>query len=192
MSVFTLSGLPEKPWSLEEASSAVLPHERRRNILHAFIFIKLYNRDWAFSPTFFSFSCSSRCSCYFAVVKIVAHAFFRAFFPRVNFRAARWNPHHFFLHSSLLSSYYWTKAVVTGVVRSSPRFLPSIFHRACGVQQSQLCSSIFHRVLLTHALALSASKPICAQEKVSTDLYDTRVVCTRDVSNRLTINFWIN
>ena len=37
-----------------------------------------------------------------------------------------------------------------------PRFLPSIFiaHR---VQKSD-CSSIFHRVLLTHALALSASR----------------------------------
>ena len=37
-----------------------------------------------------------------------------------------------------------------------PRFLPSIFiaHR---VQQSH-CSSIFHRLLLTHALALSASQ----------------------------------
>ena len=43
--------------------------------------------------------------------------------------------------------------MVTGVP-SAPRFLPSIFiaHR---VQQSH-CSSIFHRVLLTHALALSA------------------------------------
>ena len=42
------------------------------------------------------------------------------------------------------------QAVVTGVVPSSPRFLPSIFiaHR---VQQSH-CSSIFHPVLLTHAL----------------------------------------
>ena len=48
------------------------------------------------------------------------------------------------------------QAVVTGVVPSPPRFLPSIFiaHR---VQQSH-CSSIFHRVLLTHALALSASQ----------------------------------
>ena len=48
------------------------------------------------------------------------------------------------------------QAVVTGVVPSSPRFLPSIFiaHR---VQHSH-CSSIFHRVLLTHALALSASQ----------------------------------
>ena len=48
------------------------------------------------------------------------------------------------------------QAVVTGVVPSPPRFLPSIFiaHR---VQHSR-CSSIFHRVLLTHALALSASQ----------------------------------
>ena len=48
------------------------------------------------------------------------------------------------------------QAVVTGVVPSPPRFLPSIriAHR---VQQSH-CSSIFHRVLLTHALALSASQ----------------------------------
>ena len=45
--------------------------------------------------------------------------------------------------------------MVTGVVPPLPRFLPSIFiaHR---VQQSH-CSSIFHRVLLTHAVALSAS-----------------------------------
>ena len=46
--------------------------------------------------------------------------------------------------------------MVTGVVPSSPRFLPSIFiaHR---VQQSH-CSSIFHRVWLNHALAFSASQ----------------------------------
>ena len=48
------------------------------------------------------------------------------------------------------------QAMVTGVVPSPPRLLTSIFiaHR---VQQSH-CSSIFHRVLLTHALALSASQ----------------------------------
>ena len=47
------------------------------------------------------------------------------------------------------------QAVVTGVV-PSPRFLPSalLAHR---VQQSR-SSSIFHRVLLTHALALFASQ----------------------------------
>ena len=48
------------------------------------------------------------------------------------------------------------QAVVTGVVPSPPRCLPSVFvaHR---VQQSHW-SSTFHRVLLTHALALSASQ----------------------------------
>ena len=51
---------------------------------------------------------------------------------------------------------YSNLAVVTGVVPSSPRFLPSFFiaHR---VQLSH-CSSVYHRVLLTHALALSASQ----------------------------------
>ena len=46
--------------------------------------------------------------------------------------------------------------MVTGVAPSPPGLMPSIFiaHRA---QQSH-CSSIFHRVLLTHALALSASQ----------------------------------
>ena len=48
------------------------------------------------------------------------------------------------------------QAVVSGVVPSLPRFLPSIII-AHSVQQSH-CSSIFHRVLLTHALALSASQ----------------------------------
>ena len=59
------------------------------------------------------------------------------------------------------------QSVVTGVVPSPPRFLPSTFiaHR---VQQSH-CSSIFHRVLLTHAFAFR--KSICAQEKVPTNIY---------------------
>ena len=48
------------------------------------------------------------------------------------------------------------QAVVTGVVPSPPRFLPSIFI-ARRVQQSHW-SSIFHRVLLIHALPLSASQ----------------------------------
>ena len=46
--------------------------------------------------------------------------------------------------------------MVTGVIPSPPRFLPSIFI-ANRVQQSH-CSSIVHRMLLTHALALSASQ----------------------------------
>ena len=59
----------------------------------------------------------------------------------------------------LLHTFYFPasgQAVVTGVIPSPPRFLPSSFiaHR---VQQSH-CSSIVHQVLLTHALALSASQ----------------------------------
>ena len=48
------------------------------------------------------------------------------------------------------------QTMVTGVIPSRPRFWPSIFiaHR---VKQSH-CSSIFHRVLLTPAVALSASQ----------------------------------
>ena len=59
-----------------------------------------------------------------------------------------------FFRTLLLSSS--GQAVVTGVVPSPPRFLPSIFiaHR---VQQSH-CSSIFRREMLTLALALSASQ----------------------------------
>ena len=72
-----------------------------------------------------------------AVVRL--REFFRFFFS-----------HYFYFPASS------GQAVVTGVVPSSPRFLPSIFiaHR---VQQSH-CSSICHRVLLTHALAFSASQ----------------------------------
>ena len=61
---------------------------------------------------------------------------------------------YFFAHMYFPAS---GQAVVTGLVPFS-RVLPSIFipHR---VQQSH-CSSIFHRVLLTHALALSASQSV--------------------------------
>ena len=48
------------------------------------------------------------------------------------------------------------QAVVTGVVPSFPRFSPSFFI-ARRVQQSH-CSSTYHQVLLTHAVALSASQ----------------------------------
>ena len=57
--------------------------------------------------------------------------------------------------------------MVTGVVPSPPRFLPSTFiaHR---VQQCH-CSSIFHRVLLAHALALSAIQVV--RKKKSPRIY---------------------
>ena len=67
--------------------------------------------------------------------------------------------------------------MVTGVrcrPPSPPRFLPSIYiaHR---FQQSH-CSSIVHRVLLTHALALSAGQFVL--KKKSQQIY-TSIVCTR-------------
>ena len=67
----------------------------------------------------------------------------------------------FFFGTLLLSSY--KQAVVTGVSLFFPRFLPSSFiaHR---VQQSH-CSSISHRVLVTHALALSAGHQSVHKEK---------------------------
>ena len=60
----------------------------------------------------------------------------------------------FFLFLTLLLSSFWTSRGHR-CRPFSPRFLRSFFiaHR---VQQSH-CSSFFHRVLLTHALALSAS-----------------------------------
>ena len=71
------------------------------------------------------------------------------------------SPHfHVFSFCFLFFSHFYFpasgQAVDTGVVPSPPQFLPKIFiaHR---VQQSHR-SSIFHRVLLTHALALSASQ----------------------------------
>ena len=78
------------------------------------------------------------------------------------------------------------QAVVTGVDPSPPRFLPSIFlaHR---VQQSH-CSSIFHRVLLllTHALALSASQFVHKKksQRIYTSMHSaglelTKLTCTR-------------
>ena len=72
----------------------------------------------------------------------------------------------FFFHTHLLS-YYWT----SGGHRCRSFFPPVLafnFCRAHRVQQSH-CSWIFHRVLLTHTLGLSA---ICAQENVPTNLYE--------------------
>ena len=78
----------------------------------------------------------------------------------------------FFSCSSLFYFPASGQAVVTGVVPSPPRFLPSIFiaHR---VQQSHF-SSIFHRMLLlTHALALSASHFV--NKKKSPRIYGSRM-----------------
>ena len=57
------------------------------------------------------------------------------------------------------------QAVVTGVVSSPRRFSPSMFiaHR---IQQSH-CSSIFHRVLLTHALVPSTCQFVRKKHKLN-------------------------
>ena len=67
--------------------------------------------------------------------------------------------------------------MVTGVVPSPPRFLPSIFiaHR---VQQSH-CSSIFHRVLLTHVLALCGSQFVHKKSLTYGFLYENALGGTR-------------
>ena len=62
----------------------------------------------------------------------------------------------------------WSQDLVSSLPPpgSCLQFLSRIYR----VQQSH-CSSIFHRVLLTHALARSASQS-CAQEQVPTNLYE--------------------
>ena len=78
--------------------------------------------------------------------------------------------------------------MVTAVVPSPPRFLPSIFiaHR---VQQSH-CSSIFHQVLLTHALALSASEfvPEKKSQRIDTSMHSAGLELTKLTYTRLEDN----
>ena len=80
------------------------------------------------------------------------------------------------------------QAVVTGIVPSSPRFLPSIFiaHR---VQQSH-CSSDSHRVLLTHALALSASQFVHKKKsrRIYTSMHSAGLELTKLTYTRLEDN----
>ena len=57
------------------------------------------------------------------------------------------------------------QAVVSGVVPLTPRFLPSIFSAHLRVRQSH-CSSNFHEVLLTNALALPASQFVPKKESL--------------------------
>ena len=78
--------------------------------------------------------------------------------------------------------------MVTGVVPSPPRFLPSVFiaHR---VQHSH-CSSIFHRVLLTHALALSASQFVHKKkpQRIYTRMHSAGLELTKLTYTRLEDN----
>ena len=78
--------------------------------------------------------------------------------------------------------------MVTGVVPSPPRFLPSIFiaHR---VQHSH-CSSIFHRMLLTHALAHSASQSVHMKksQRIYTSIHSAGLELTKLTYTRLEVN----
>ena len=80
------------------------------------------------------------------------------------------------------------QAVVTVVVPSPPRFLPSIFiaHR---VQQFN-CSSIFHLVLLTHALALSARQFVHKKksQRIYTSMHSAGLELTELTYTRLEDN----
>ena len=79
--------------------------------------------------------------------------------------------------------------MVTGVVPFRPRFLPSIFiaHR---VQRSH-CSSFFHGVLLlTHALALSASQFVhkTKSQRIYTSMHSAGLELTKLTYTRLEDN----
>ena len=78
--------------------------------------------------------------------------------------------------------------MVTGVDPSPPRFLPSILiaHR---VQHSH-CSSMFHRVLLTHALALPASKFVQKKksQRICTSMHSAGLELTKLTYTRLEDN----
>ena len=78
--------------------------------------------------------------------------------------------------------------MATGVIPSPPRFLPSIFiaHR---VQRSH-CSSIVHRMLLTHALALSASQFVHKKksQRIYTSMHSAGLELTKLTYTRLEDN----
>ena len=103
---------------------------------------------------------------------LYVHTFFSLFF----FRSL-----HFYFPAS-------GQAVVTGVAPFSPRFLPLIFipHR---VWQSH-CTSIFHRVLLTHALALSASQFVHKKksQRIYTSMHSAGLELTKLTHTRLEDN----
>ena len=100
------------------------------------------------------------------------------------------DPHHdtFFFFSHTFSFQLLDKRWSQVSSLSPPRFLPSISiaHR---VQQS-LCSSIFHRVLLTHALALSASQFVHKKKspRIYTSMHSGGFELTKPTYTRLEDN----
>ena len=95
----------------------------------------------------------------------------------------------FFFLSFFFAHFYFPasgQAVVTGAF--SPQFLPSIFfaHR---VQQSHR-SSIFHQVLLTHALALSVNQFVHKEKspRIYTSMHSAGLELTKLTYTRLEDN----
>ena len=80
------------------------------------------------------------------------------------------------------------QAVVKGVLPSPRRFLPSIYI-ADRVQQSR-CSSISHRALLTHALALSTRQFVHKKksQRISTSMHSAERELTKLTYTRLEDN----
>ena len=116
---------------------------------------------------------------------------------RVSFASSHWvptvtirTPHRFFFFFFFAHFYFPAsgQAVVTGAIPSPPRFLPSIYiaHR---VQQSH-CSSIVHRVLLTHTLALSASQFVHKKksQRIYTSMHSAGLELTKLTFTRLEDN----
>ena len=121
-----------------------------------------------------SSACCVRDTCHPRRARRHLSSFLRSFFLFLFFS-------HFYFPAS-------GQAVVTGVVHSPPRFLPSIIiaHR---VQQSHY-SSIFHRVLLTHALALSASQFVHKKksQRIYTSVHSAGLELTKLTDTRLEDN----
>ena len=108
-------------------------------------------------------------------LKVIAHLYKLRYSPALHFirvPVLLFFFSHFYFPAS-------GQAVVTGVVPSPPRFLPTVFiaHR---VQQSH-CTSISHRVLLTHALALSASQFVHKKKslRICTSMHSARLELTK-------------
>ena len=109
------------------------------------------------------------------------------------FAALSWGPalnntaQFFFSHIYFPAS---GQAVVTGVDPSPPRFLPSIFIAYLYRVQQSHCSSIFHRVLLTHALALSASQFVHKKksQRIYTSMHSAGLELTKLTYTRLEDN----
>ena len=109
--------------------------------------------------------------------------------PSVHHSSAMLTPLHFFFSFFFFFAHFYFpasgQAVVAGVVPSPPRFLPSIFiaHR---VQHSH-CSSIFYRMLLTHALALSASQFVRKKKspRIYTSMHSAGLELTKRTYTRL-------